>query len=108
LPTQPVRYKTRQPMIQTHGDLASAEHSDIVCRVRSWMPNSTFATAIKSLIPDGSIVKRGDLLVALDSSGLEENLKSRKGPLELARSDAVQAEENFKIVKSQEASEIAT
>src|SRR5262249_3463480 len=65
-------------------------------------------TTIKSVIDDGSHVKKGQLLVELDDSGLIEQLKTQKITLDGAESNKVQAEESYKINQSQNESDIKT
>ena len=77
IPTHTVHYETVQPSIIVRGDVESSETTDIVCRVRSWSGASTPATTIKWVVDNGSRVKRGQLLVELDDSGLKERLKEK-------------------------------
>jgi multidrug efflux pump subunit AcrA (membrane-fusion protein) len=95
-----------QPSIIVRGDVESSETTDIVCRVRSWSGASTPATTIKWVVDNGSRVKRGQLLVELDDSGLKERLKEKKVLLEQARADWVCAVENEKIVENQNRSDL--
>src|SRR5262249_13398147 len=53
-------------------------------------------------------VKKGDLLVDLDDSGLQDQLKTQKIAVDKAESDKIQAEENYKIVVSLNQSDIQT
>src|SRR5262245_32768944 len=76
--THLVRYETVQPTILVRGDLDSSEVADVVCRVRSWSGAGTPATSIKWIIDNGTPVKRGQLLVQLDESGLREQLNLRR------------------------------
>jgi multidrug efflux pump subunit AcrA (membrane-fusion protein) len=89
------------------GALESAENSDINCRVKAGSKNSTVATTIRWVIDDGSHVKKGDRLVELDDSGLREQLNTERIALDKAESDKIQAEENYKIVESQNVSDIS-
>jgi multidrug resistance efflux pump len=88
------------------GALESANNHDIYCRVKSGAKNSTIATTIKTLVDDGSTVKQDQLIIELDDSGLQEQLKSEKITLDKAESDKIQAEENYKIQESQNESDI--
>src|SRR5262249_12431611 len=76
------------------------------CRVKAGTKNSTVATTIKSVIDDGSHVKKGQLLVELDDSGLVEQLKTEKITLDTAEANKIQAEEAYKITQSQNESDI--
>jgi multidrug resistance efflux pump len=108
-------YERVELTVTGRGDLESAGNSDIVCRVRSGNRNTTVATTIKWVIDDGSEVKgprpgkpTGDLLVELDESGLQEQLKAQRVAVAQAESDRVQAEEAYKITVSQNVSDIKT
>jgi len=59
------------------------------------------------LIPEGTHVERGDLLVELDASELEENLTQRQIAYQNALSSFTEAHENFAIKKSETESDIA-
>jgi multidrug resistance efflux pump len=88
------------------GALESADNRDVYCRVKSGAKNSTVATTIKSVIDDGSRVKKDQLLVELDDSGLVEQLKTQKTTVFKAEADKVTAEEQYKIQVSQNESDI--
>src|SRR5207302_2555826 len=66
LVTHKVRQEKLMLTIVERGALESADNNDISCRVKAGTKNSTVATTIKSVIDDGSHVKKGDLLVELD------------------------------------------
>jgi multidrug resistance efflux pump len=108
LVTHRVHYERLELNIVERGALESAKNSDIYCTVKAGTKNSTVATTIKWVIDDGSSVKKGDLLVDLDDSGLQEQLKTQKITLDSAEADKVKAEEDFKIQKSQNESDIKT
>jgi multidrug resistance efflux pump len=106
LVTAAVRLEPIQLTIVERGALESADNRDVICRVKAGTKGSTIASQIKWVIEDGSRVKQGDLLVELDDSGLQEQLKTQKITLDGARSAAIQADENHKIVVSQNQSDI--
>jgi multidrug resistance efflux pump len=108
LVTHKVRSERLELTIVERGALESAKNSDIYCTVKAGQKGGTIASTIKWVIDDGSSVKKGDLLVELDSSGLEEQLKTQKITVDGAEANKVSAEENFKIVDSQNKSDIAT
>jgi HlyD family secretion protein len=93
-------------VVAEHGILASARTKDVYCRVKARNHGSTVATTIKWVIEDGTPVKRGVILAELDSSGLEEELKSQKINVMKARADWFQAEEDYKIVLSKNQEDI--
>src|SRR5262249_29246521 len=63
LVVHPVRYGRLELTVVERGSLESSENRDVYCRVKAGQKNSTVATTIKSVIDDGSHVKKGDLLV---------------------------------------------
>lgn len=105
--THTVRLEKLQQTIVERGALESAENRDVVCRVKAGTKNSTTATTIKWVIEDGTLVSAGQKLVELDDSGLQEQLKSQKIVVDQARASWIQADENYKIVESQNESDIA-
>lgn len=103
-----VGYTRLDLTVVERGALESADNRDVVCKVKARNQNSTVCSTLKWVIDDGSHVKQGEKLVDLDDSGLQEQLKTQKITLDQARSAAIQAEENHKIVISQNLSEIET
>jgi multidrug efflux pump subunit AcrA (membrane-fusion protein) len=96
-----VRYDRLAKPVVVRGDVEAAANSDIICQVKNRTRGSIYATTIRWIIDDGTPVRRGQLLVQLDDSALEEELKARKLVRDQARDAWVQAEENYKIVDSQ-------
>jgi multidrug efflux pump subunit AcrA (membrane-fusion protein) len=94
--------------VKERGILESAENNDVVCRVKARTQNATVATTIKWVIDDGSHVKKGDVLVELDDSGLVENLKTQNITVDKARADWISAQEQYKITVSQNESDLQT
>src|SRR4029079_18805172 len=104
-----VQYERIQLTITERGQLESSENSDIVCRVKARSANSTVATTIRYLfVEDGQMVKKGEKLVQLDDSGLNEHLKTQNITVDTARAGFIAAEANLKIVLSQNKSDIKT
>jgi multidrug resistance efflux pump len=106
LVTHTVRYDRLELTVVERGALESSDNNDIYCRVKAGAKNSTVSSTIKSLVDDGSTVKKGELLVELDDSGLQEQLKTEKITLDTAESNKIQAEEQYKITVSQNESDI--
>jgi multidrug efflux pump subunit AcrA (membrane-fusion protein) len=106
LVTYTVGFEKLELTIVERGALESAENSDVVCRVKAGTKGSTVATTIKWVIEDGAQVHRGQEVAELDASGLEEQLKAEKIIVDQDRSAWIQAEENYKIVESQNDSDI--
>jgi multidrug efflux pump subunit AcrA (membrane-fusion protein) len=104
--THKVHFDQLQITIVERGALESAENRDVVCRVKARSQNSTVSTIIRWVIDDGTQVNRGDKLVELDDSGLQEQLKNQKITLETSEGNKVQAEEAYKITVGQNESDI--
>jgi len=106
LPTCKVGLEILQETYQTRGDLEPSEATDVVCRVKARTASSTFSTTILWVIEDGSLVRRGQVLVRLDDSALQEELRTQQAALEVAKAELIAAEENCKIVASQSQGDI--
>ena len=63
-------------------------------------------TTIVRLVPDGSLVKKGDLLVELDASTLKDKIIDQDILVQKARASFVDANENLAIIQNQAKSEI--
>ena len=59
-----------------------------------------YSSKIVSIVPEGSYVKKGDLLCELDVSEIEDRLDEQKLSVESAEFAVTQAEENLKIQQS--------
>jgi HlyD family secretion protein len=64
-------------------------------------------TSIIYVIDEGAVVKKGELLVELDSSALEDRLVDQQIQVENTEADFVSAKENLEVVKIQTQSNIA-
>lgn len=62
---------------------------------------------IISIVPESSQVKKGDLLVELDSSRFQDDLHQQEISLESARANLTEAEEALEIQKNQNQSDIS-
>jgi len=58
------------------------------------------STRIISIAPEGALVKKGELLVELDSSEIQERLTQQELSVENAKFNLIQASENLEIQKS--------
>jgi HlyD family secretion protein len=76
-PLWTAKYEVLQLSIVERGTLESAENSEIVCRVKASGKGSTISTTIKWIIDDGTQVVRGQKLIELDDSGLQDQLKDQ-------------------------------
>ena len=64
-------------------------------------------TSIIYVIDEGAVVKKGDLLIELDSSTLQDRLVDQQIQVENTEADFVSANENLEVVKIQSQSNIA-
>lgn len=70
------------------GNVESAKNIDVKCLVAG-------GSAILWIVPDGSEVKEGDVLVKLDQSNIEDQLNSQRINYEKAQATKIQAEEDY-------------
>ncbi len=96
--THKVKRETLQLTIVERGALESANNHDIVCRVKAGTRGST---AIKSVVDDGTYVHKGQELMRLDSSTLDEQYKIQMIATEKAQNDYIQAKEAVEISRIQ-------
>jgi multidrug resistance efflux pump len=104
--TQPVHFDKLCMTYAEHGVLAAAVNSDIICRVKARSHGSTVASTIKWVIEDGSPVRKDDVVVLLDDSALQEDLKTQHVAVLNAANDWVLAEQNRTIVQTQSQADI--
>jgi HlyD family secretion protein len=107
-PVWEVKKDRLQLTIVERGSLESAENGDINCRVKARAQGSTVASTIKWVIDNGMEVTRGQKIIELDDSGLQEQLKTQNITLNSARSNWIQADKNCAIQESQNFSDIET
>lgn len=82
------------------GTVQSREQAKVLCEV----PGNR---SILWVIEEGSEVDQGEVLIRLDASELEENLLNQQIVVENAEAGAIRAEENFQVMKLDEAGEVA-
>ena len=78
------------------GALESSDNRDVVCKVKAGSKGN-YATTIKWVIDDGTVVKKGQLIMTLDSSALEDQFRAQKIQVETKQAELVQAESEYKI-----------
>jgi HlyD family secretion protein len=96
-PTFTVKKEKLKITIVARGNLEAVNNNDIKCEVRSGTKGSTVSTTIKWLVEEGTEVKKGALLMVLDSSGLQEQLKDKTKDVDKAYADKVAADEGVRI-----------
>ena len=104
--TTSVRRADLFPIRTASGRVESGKRTIIECQleniavgVRGQRLTAAGASVLLSVIPEGSVVKRGDVLAVLDSSDYEELLRLQKITLERATADKLQADLNVEIAK---------
>jgi RND family efflux transporter MFP subunit len=96
-----VREEPLEVTVVERGTLEAARNDDIVCMVKASGRGSTAATTIKWVIEDGSHVKKGDKVIELDRSGLEDQKLAQMINVEKARAAVIKAEGDLQTVISQ-------
>lgn len=94
MPVQEVKPGKLKVVVEARGLLEAGQSSGLSCRVEG-------QTTIISLVPEGRVVKKGDLVCELDSAGLRDQLVNQ----EIAEQRASAAYQNAKL--SREVAEIA-
>ena len=105
-PTATVKKDKLRVTIVERGSLESAENKDVICSVRAGTKGATNATTVKWVKDNGDEVKKGEVVIELDDSGLQEQLKDQKIKVDGAKSDLVQAEEKYHIDEIQTQTDI--
>lgn len=90
--------------IVERGELESAFNSDVICRVKAGSRKSPIL--IKSVIDDGTIVEKDQVLVQLDTSVIEDELKDQQIVMDQAEAAKIKAEQEYEITKSQNESDV--
>jgi multidrug resistance efflux pump len=101
-----VRKEKLKVSIVARGSLESARNGDIVCNVRSGNKGSTNSTTIKWLVDNGVEVKKGEQVMELDASGLDEQRKSQKIVVDQMESNWVTAKGDYKNQESTNESDV--
>jgi HlyD family secretion protein len=85
--------------IRVKGELQAVNNIDIVCEVEG-------STTITSIVKEGASVKKGDVLVQLDSSTIRQKIDDTTLDLQKADADVTNAREFLEIQKSQNATNL--
>jgi HlyD family secretion protein len=81
------------------GSIEASESTQIFCRVEG-------NTTIVSIVAEGTKVKEGDLLVEFDSSSFTQQINQQEIQVESSYAELVQSQEELKIQKSQNQSNL--
>jgi len=96
-----VRRGDLQITVTERGNLQSQDEIKVICEVDDIDGDGVHGTPILWVIPNGSSVKKGELLVELDSSNHQERLDRQILDAEKARSEQIQARVKYENQKTQ-------
>jgi len=96
LVTVRVEYKDLQLRVVERGSLEAKENHDVKCEVKA---GSRGAGKIKTVVDNGALVNKGELLVEIDDSYLQEQALAKKIDRLKALSDKIAAEQAYPIKK---------
>jgi HlyD family secretion protein len=85
--------------INKDGELAAINNIDISCEVEG-------QTTIQTIVPEGSTVKKGDVLCTLDSSAIKQKIEDTTLDLQKAENDLTNSKEMKDIQESQNAANL--
>ena len=95
--------------VTERGNLESQQTEEIICEVENFGGDRSgqTGTQILFIVPNGSSVKKGDLLVELDSAPLKERLDSQFLSLQRAEAEKIQANSKYDNQKTQNETNLA-
>ena len=85
--------------VVARGTVESAKNNDIYCEVKSGTKGNPVATTVKWLVDNGAKVKKGDVLILLDDTGFQEQLRDKKNDLAKSMAAKESAAENLQLVQ---------
>lgn len=88
------------------GTLESAENKDVVCKVKAGS-KGTYASTVRWVIDDGTLVKEGQLLMELDDSALQDQYLTQSIAVDKARAEWEKADSEHLITVKQNQSDLA-
>ncbi|HEY7428908.1 MAG TPA: hypothetical protein VH682_32050 [Gemmataceae bacterium] len=103
----PVAREKMQITIVDRGSVESAENNEIVCRVKARAQNQS-ATTIRWVIDNGAEVRKGDKVVELDDSFLEDQVIAQRILMETAKGAWETAKQKLLIDKAAGEKDITT
>ena len=88
----PVKRADLVVSVAGNGTIESGKSLDIKCRVHGW-------SSILEIVPDGSYVRKGDLLLQLGENSLRDAIAGEKVALTSAQAAAIRAKKNCEAAK---------
>ena len=86
-------------LIKRDGELKAIDNLDVVCPVEG-------LNTITTIVPEGKLVKKGDVIVELDSSEIKRKLQQATLDVRKAESDLTAAKEQLSIQESKNKSDL--
>lgn len=100
-----VKRESLDVTVSEKGTLESASNIDVTCRVKAGQKQGGFASSINWVIDDGTRVKKGQVLMLLDDSDLQEKKRTQQVAVDQAYFAKVTADTNF-LIKSKDVERI--
>lgn len=91
-----VKHEDLDLTVVERGALESADNRDVICKVKAGAKGN-YASTIKWVIDDGTLVKKGQLIMTLDSSSLEDSYRAQKIVVDKALADSIAADQAYRI-----------
>jgi len=107
LVTHKVRLEYLIVTVVKRGTLESSENKAVVCKVKAGS-RGTFASSIKWVIDDGTLVKKNQLLMDLDDSALQDQLRTQRIVVAKAKAELDKTTEEYTIQMQQNEADKAT
>jgi HlyD family secretion protein len=105
---RPARRKDLTLTIAERGTVEPANATDVVCRLRARAPASPVVATIKSVVDEGTLVKKGDVVLQLDSASIADDIKAQEIRVSAARSAAAAAEHLRKLTETRNRLDLET
>lgn len=83
-------------MVTEKGELESSSNIEVRCEVQS---RNTGGTAILDIVPEGSVVQKGDLLVRLDGSALENERNQQLVVVNASEANKIKAQSTLETAR---------
>ncbi|UCE46841.1 MAG: HlyD family efflux transporter periplasmic adaptor subunit [Phycisphaerales bacterium] len=106
IPTFEVKRGPLTISIDASGTIQALDQIVITCKVKGEGGRDGGGVTILTLVPEGTRVKKGDLLVELDSSSFEDQLVAEQIALQTAETALVSAQETLEVGKNQAESDL--
>ena len=98
----PVRKAELRVVVTERGNLESVETIDGICEVQS----PTGQVKIIQLVPEGSKVKKGDVVCTFDSADIEKNISQQQVKVNQAESKVETTSQELEIAKNKAATDV--